>query len=142
VRHTRTQTTHKTLTDLFKALDRQHAVTVTYLEEEKDGHGRKTGRLVETVRTVEISGLATTTAGNILVHHLDRKNGEPRTFRLDRLRSYTLHRSSPYRLLPPATDETTDAPVLTTELDVIAWEISREEPEYWTEFRSQQALAA
>ncbi|TQE33032.1 WYL domain-containing protein [Streptomyces ipomoeae] len=140
MRHTRNQTTRKTLTDLFRALDRQHAVTITCLKEEKDERGRKTGNLVETVRTIEIYDLTTTAEGNILIRAMDRESGEQRDFRLDRLLSYTLHRS-PYRLPQPTTDDA-DTPVLHTEADVITWEIARDDAAYWTEFRSNQTLAA
>lgn len=50
MRHTGKQTQHRTLTDLYRALDKQHVVTITYL---------KPGETQPTVRTIEISELRT-----------------------------------------------------------------------------------
>jgi predicted DNA-binding transcriptional regulator YafY len=103
MRHTDRETTTQTLTRLIKALDNQHPVTITYLKEDKDDTGRKTGHLVETVRTVEIYDLVVTNAGDILIKAMDRTTGEARSFRLDRLVSYTVHRTE-YTVDRPAAD--------------------------------------
>ncbi|GGQ83742.1 WYL domain-containing protein [Streptomyces flaveolus] len=104
MRHTARETSTQTLTRLITALDKQQPVTITYLKEEKDDTGRKTGRLVETVRTVELYDVVVSAAGDILLKAMDRETGESRTFRLDRLVSYTTHRSA-YAVARPATDE-------------------------------------
>ncbi|WP_327592467.1 hypothetical protein [Streptomyces chartreusis] len=94
MRQTKNETSTTTLTRLIAAHDRQHPVTITYLKEEKDESGRKTGRLVETVRTVEIYDFYVSTAGDILAKTMDRESGEHRDFRIDRLISYTVHRTA------------------------------------------------
>ena len=104
MRHTNRETSTQTLTRLIKALDAKHPVTVSYLKEEKDDAGRKTGRLVETVRTIEIHDLIVTNAGDILLKAMDRETGEARSFRVDRLVSYTIHRSA-YVIARPAADD-------------------------------------
>jgi predicted DNA-binding transcriptional regulator YafY len=104
MRHTKNETQNQTLTRLITALDRQQPVTITALKEEKDDNGRKTGRLVETVRTIEIYDFYVSDAGNILIKAMDRETGERREFRLDRLISYTVHRTS-YTVARPTTDE-------------------------------------
>jgi hypothetical protein len=84
---------HKTLVDLLRAMDRKNAVTITALKEEKDEvTGRKTGRLVETVRTIEIFDAAVSEVGDIRVIAMDRETGEQRSFRIDRILFYTIHR--------------------------------------------------
>jgi predicted DNA-binding transcriptional regulator YafY len=93
MRHTANETSTTTLTRLIAAHDRQHPVTITYLKEEKDDAGKKTGRLIETVRTVEIYDFYVSAAGDILAKAMDRETGEPREFRLDRLISYSIHRT-------------------------------------------------
>jgi predicted DNA-binding transcriptional regulator YafY len=104
MRHTKNETSTKTLTRLIKALDAKHPVTITYLKEEKDEAGKKTGRLVETVRTVEVYDFYVSAAGDILAKAMDRESGERRDFRIDRLISYTIHRTA-YVIARPAADE-------------------------------------
>ncbi|WP_037616412.1 WYL domain-containing protein [Streptomyces aureus] len=94
MRRTARETTTATLTRLIKALDRQHPVTISYLKEEKNADGRKTGRLVETTRTVEIYDFYVSAAGDILAKAMDRQTGERRDFRIDRLISYSIHRTA------------------------------------------------
>lgn len=101
MRHTANETSTRTLTRLIKALDAKHPVTITYLKEEKDENGKRTGRLVETVRTVEIYDFYVSAAGDILAKAMDRESGEHRDFRLDRLISYTIHRTA-YVIARPA----------------------------------------
>lgn len=105
MRHTANETTTQTLTRLIKAADRQHPVTLAYLKEEKDDAGRKTGRLVETVRTVEIYDFTVTTAGDIVIKAMDRSTGESRSFRLDRIRTYSVHRTAYLVARPAASDK-------------------------------------
>lgn len=104
MRHTNRETTTQTLTRLIKAHDRQHPITLAYLKEEKDDAGKKTGRLIETVRTVEIYDFTVTAAGDIVIKAMDRSTGESRSFRLDRIRTYSIHRTA-YLVTRPVTTE-------------------------------------
>jgi predicted DNA-binding transcriptional regulator YafY len=104
MRHTNRETTHQTLTRLIKALDATNPATITYRKEETreafvvDNAGVtvrrtiRTGRMIETIRTIEIYDITVSNAGDILIKAMDRETGESRTFRLDRLVSYTVHR--------------------------------------------------
>lgn len=103
MKHTDRETSTQTLTRLITALDKQQPVTISYLKEEKDAAGKRTGRLVETVRTLEIQDFVISQAGDILIKALDRETGELRTWRLDRLVSYTIHRTA-YTVETPAAD--------------------------------------
>lgn len=60
-------------------------VTITYTK--ADG--------TETVRTIEPVALRLTKAGDTVIKAMDRDSGEARTFRLDRVSRYTLHRTRP-----------------------------------------------
>ncbi|MFI0929646.1 WYL domain-containing protein [Streptomyces sp. NPDC021012] len=82
MKHTHRQTRLRTLTDLYKALDRRHAVTLTY-------QGRK-GE--ETVRTVELHELRTTADGDITLVAMCRMQKEERNFLLSSVTAYTVHR--------------------------------------------------
>jgi predicted DNA-binding transcriptional regulator YafY len=118
MRHTANETSTQTLTRLITALDKGQPVTLTYLREETrdvfavDSKGVtvrrtiKTGRLVETVRTIEIFDVVVSAAGDILIKAMDRETGEARSWRLDRIRSYSIHRTS-YLIERPASDEPT-----------------------------------
>ncbi|MBH1939257.1 WYL domain-containing protein, partial [Streptomyces sp. AV19] len=88
MKRTARQTTTATLTDLTRAADRRQPVTITYTK--ADG--------TETVRTIEIYDIRTTKAGDIVLKAMDRQSGDSRTFRVDRLISYTVHRRSTYTL--------------------------------------------
>lgn len=68
---------------LHKAVRREHPVTVTYVK--ADGE--------ETVRTIEPRSLKTTKSGDVIVKAMDRKSGEKRSFRVDRVQAYTVHRT-------------------------------------------------
>lgn len=119
------QTTTATLTDLSRAMDRRHPVTITYTK--ADG--------AETIRTIELYDIRTTKTGALIVKAMDRQTGDSRTFRIDRLISYTVHRTT-YVLDRPATER----PEVTIELvsvntpdDLIAREISRDDRDYWND---------
>ncbi|CAM5718298.1 WYL domain-containing protein [Streptomyces fumanus] len=94
MRHTARETSTQTLTRLIKALDAKHPVTITYTK--ADG--------TETIRTIEIYDITISAAGDILLKAMDRETGESRTFRLDRLISYTVHRTA-YVIARPAADD-------------------------------------
>ncbi|NGO68533.1 WYL domain-containing protein [Streptomyces boncukensis] len=121
---TTNQTTEATLADLYRALDRHQPVTITYTK--ADG--------TESVRTIEPYEIATTRAGALIVKAMDRQSHDRRTFRLDRIGAYTLHRGR-FLLERPAES----APVTLTVLeirtpdDVVAREIAREDRDYWND---------
>lgn len=91
MKYTAKQATTKTLTDLYRALDHQHAVTITYLD--RDG--------TESIRTIEPFDIRTTKSGRIEVRAMCRLRGEARGFALHRIVSYTCHRMA-YVLDRPA----------------------------------------
>lgn len=70
-------------TRITKAARREQPVTITYTK--ADGE--------ETVRTIEPTGLKLTKAGDTLIVAMDRLSGEKRSFRLDRVSAYTVHRT-------------------------------------------------
>lgn len=94
MRHTKNETSTTTLTRLIKALDAKHPVTITYIK--ADG--------TETIRTIEIADIIVTAAGDIVLRAMDRDTAEMRSFRIDRLVSYTVHRTA-YVVERPAAAE-------------------------------------
>jgi predicted DNA-binding transcriptional regulator YafY len=94
MRHTANETSTQTLTRLITALDKQQPVTITYIK--ADG--------TETIRTIEIADIIVTAAGDIVIRAMDRETGEMRSFRTDRIVSYTTHRTS-YLIARPVADE-------------------------------------
>jgi predicted DNA-binding transcriptional regulator YafY len=94
MRHTANETSTTTLTRLIKALDAKHPVTITYTKADE----------TVTVRTIEVYDIVVSAAGDILLKAMDRETGESRSFRLDRLVSYTVHRTE-YTVARPAADE-------------------------------------
>jgi predicted DNA-binding transcriptional regulator YafY len=105
MRRTKNETSTTTLTRLIKALDAKHPVTITYVKADES----------TTVRTVEIFDVVISNAGDILIKAMDRETGEARSFRLDRLISYTIHRTA-YVIARPAAD---DKPARTTGLATV-----------------------
>lgn len=81
MKQTAKQTTTATLTDLYRAIDRRQPVTLTYTKSDS----------TTSVRTVEPYDLRTTKAGDIVLVGMDRETGERRTFRVDRISTYTRH---------------------------------------------------
>lgn len=100
MRHTKNETTTQTLTRLITALDKQQPVTITYTK--ADG--------TQTIRTIEIHDVIVTNAGDIVLRAADRDTQEMRSFRTDRIVSYTIHRTA-YTVAIPTTD---DKPARTT----------------------------
>jgi predicted DNA-binding transcriptional regulator YafY len=96
MRRTTNETSTQTLTRLITALDKQQPVTITYLK--ADGS--------TTVRTIEIFDVIVSNAGDILIKAMDRESGEARSWRIDRLVSYTVHRTA-HVIERPAADEPT-----------------------------------
>lgn len=143
MKHTSRQTSTATLTDLYRALDTQRPVTITYLKEEKDENGKtvkvtdengnKTVKLVETVRTIEAYDIHTTKAGNVVIKAMDRDSQESRTFRLDRIRAYTLHRGT-YQVERPAETRGPELRVtVNTPDEVVCRELARDDADYWND---------
>jgi predicted DNA-binding transcriptional regulator YafY len=117
VKLTKNQTEQATLTAMYRALDRKHPVTITYVK--ADG--------TVTVRTIEIHDIRTTKAGQVILRAADRATGEMRTFRLDRIQAYTIHRTA-YTVVLPETDRpATPAPALSTPAALVAFELGRDE---------------
>jgi predicted DNA-binding transcriptional regulator YafY len=105
MRHTKIETSTTTLTRLITALDKSQPVTITYTKADD----------TETLRTIEIQDFVISQAGDILVKALDRETGEMRTWRLDRIQAYTVHRTA-YVIETPAAD---DKPARTTGLATV-----------------------
>lgn len=78
---TANETEQQTTTRLIRAWDRRRPVTVTYIKADD----------TTTVRTIEIYDIRVTKAGNVTLLAMDRETGESRTWRLDRIVSYTVH---------------------------------------------------
>ncbi|MEV8536140.1 WYL domain-containing protein [Streptomyces sp. NPDC051211] len=76
------QTSTRTLTDLIRAMDGQRAATITYVDSKGE----------ESVRTIEIHNILTTSKGGIIVRAMCRTRGEMRTFSLEQIKAYTVHR--------------------------------------------------
>ena len=103
MRHTARETQHQTLTRLIKALDRRQPVTITYVK--ADGS--------TTVRTIEAYDIVVSAAGDIIIKAMDRESGESRSWRLDRIEAYSIHRTT-YTVERPAVDEPRPARGLAT----------------------------
>lgn len=114
---TKNQTEQATLTAMYRALDRQHPVTITYTK--ADG--------TVTLRTIEIREVKTTKAGAVILRAADRQSGELRTFRADRIVSYTLHRTCYLVTLPETDRPAHPVPAFHTPSALIAYEIGRDE---------------
>ncbi|WP_399559169.1 hypothetical protein OH809_45210 (plasmid) [Streptomyces sp. NBC_00873] len=142
MKNTNRQTTTRTLADLYRSIDRQHVTTLTFLKEEKDDAGKKTGRLIETVRSLEIYDIRTTREGHIVIKAMDRASGESRTIRLDRVLSYTLHRI-PFTIdRPEATTPAGNVIVVRSAAQLIARELGRDYLPAHRLTRSDTTLAA
>lgn len=74
-----------TVVKLSKAIRHQRPVTIGYTKQ-YDGES--------TVRTVEPSYLRLTKDGNVTMGGRDRRSGEYRSFRVDKIVDYTVHRSA------------------------------------------------
>lgn len=118
MKHTNRQLSEATIADMYRAMDRRHPVTITYTK--ADGS--------TTVRTIEPYEIRTTKAGDIIVKAMDRQSGESRTFRTDRVVSYTVHRTAFLVERPDAGQ----APVTPrTAAGLTAYEIARDDRAYW-----------
>jgi predicted DNA-binding transcriptional regulator YafY len=129
MKNTAGQTTTKTLADLYRALDRHHAVTITY----RDSKG------AITVRTIEPFQVSTTSNGRIRVRAMCRLRRDARAFFIDEIESYTLHRIG-FALERPASSTTSPPAPVHSENALIAYELERDT--IATACRSRVGLAA
>ena len=123
MRLTANQTTTRTLADLYRAIDRQHAVTITYTD--KNG--------VTTIRTIEPYAFSTTKAGDLRVHAMCRlanaenPNDADRAFTVSRISAYTPHRIAYVLTRPEPTAYERDAEVpVDSETALIWFELERD----------------
>ncbi|MFI9194118.1 WYL domain-containing protein [Streptomyces californicus] len=116
MKHTNRQTLTQTLTDLYRALDRKQAVTITYLDQ--DG--------TESVRTIEPYDIRTTKSGRIEVRAMCRLRSEARGFLVHKIVSYTLHRSAFVLDRPEATTPAGAVIVVRSPAQLIARELGRD----------------
>jgi predicted DNA-binding transcriptional regulator YafY len=91
MRTTANETEHQTTLRIMRAMDRRQPITITYIK--ADG--------TQTIRTIETYAIEVSNAGDILLKTMDRQSQDRRDFRLDRIVSYTVHRST-YLLERPA----------------------------------------
>ncbi|MDQ0847763.1 WYL domain-containing protein [Streptomyces sp. V1I6] len=111
------QTSARTLADLIRAMDGKRAVTITYI----GGDGE------ESVRTIEIHDIRTTSKGRIIVRAMCRMRGEMRTFHPAQIVAYTIHRMR-FVLDTPAS-ETRFTHAAETEAELISLELDRDYPD-------------
>ena len=116
MRITKNQPTTRTLADLYRAIDRAHAVTITY----RDDKGE------ETIRTIEPHDIRTTKAGRIQVRAMCRLRGDARSFYVDAIVSYTLHRMGFVLDRPEATTPAGQGIVVRSAAQLIARELGRD----------------
>lgn len=95
----------RTYQAIVKAMRLQHPVTISYAD--ADGN--------TSVRTIEVYAANRSKAGNRYFKAMDRQTGESRSWRLDRISFYTIHRTaflierpapttSPVTLIPVTAD--------------------------------------
>ncbi|MEE4541018.1 WYL domain-containing protein [Streptomyces sp. V4-01] len=114
---TKNQTTEQTLAAMYRATARRHPVTITYIK--ADG--------TETLRTIELADIRTTKAGDIILRAADRQTGELRTFRLDRIQAYTIHRTAYTVALPETGAPARALPATSSPAAVVAYELGRDD---------------
>lgn len=116
MKHTSRQPQTKTLADLYRSIDRQHAVTITYVD--ADG--------TETIRTLEPWDIRTTKNGRIQLRAGCRLRGDARSFYVDQITAYTLHRIGFVLNRPEATTPAGKGIVVRSEKQLIARELGRD----------------
>jgi predicted DNA-binding transcriptional regulator YafY len=116
MRLTAKQTTTRTLTDLLRALDNRHAVTITYVDSEGD----------VTIRTIEIAEVHAKT-GDYEIVAMCRLRNEQRSFDLSKVVSYTVHRMAYVLTRPEPTTYERPAPAPTDDADALyIYELERD----------------
>ncbi|MET7713762.1 WYL domain-containing protein [Streptomyces sp. NPDC005407] len=132
MRITSRQSSTKTIADLYRALDRRQAVTITYL---------KAGETEPTVRTVEVHDLRTTKAGGIIIIAMCRLREAEREFHLTGILSYTLHRMAYVLDRPEPTTFQRPAPAPADDADALFfYELARDPDD--ADYRPRVTLAA
>ncbi|MFD5848311.1 WYL domain-containing protein [Streptomyces chartreusis] len=141
MRITKNQATTRTLADLYRAADRQHAVTITYL---------KPGETEPTVRTIEIHELRTASlkvakgrisGGGIRIVAMCRLRGERREFHLTGILAYTVHRIGYVLTLPANTTYEAPEPApADDEQALFFYELARDKDD--ADYRPRVRLAA
>lgn len=132
MRITKNQPATKTLTDLYRALDRKHVVTITHL---------KAGETEPTVRTIEIHELRTTASGSIVIIAMCRLRGEERQFHASSVQAYTIHRMAYVLERPAPTTYVRPAPApADDETALIYFELERDPDD--ADYRPRVRLAA
>lgn len=119
MKRTARQLSETTIADFYRSMDRRHPITITYVK--ADG--------TETIRTIEPYDIRSTSTGAVIVKAMDRQSGESRTFRFDRLVSYTIHRTD---YVVPVPADVQPAPAPATAEDITIRELSRDDRSYWT----------
>jgi predicted DNA-binding transcriptional regulator YafY len=132
MKNTKQQATTKTLADLYRAIDRANAVTITYLDE--DG--------TESIRTIEPYDVRTTKSGRIQIRAMCRLRGEARSFYLHRVVSYTCHRIAFVLDRPEATTPAGHVIVVRSAAQLIARELGRDYLPAHRLIQTEAALAA
>jgi predicted DNA-binding transcriptional regulator YafY len=132
MRITNRQTTTKTLADLYRALDRKHAVSITYL---------KPGETEPTVRTVELHEIRTTADGGIVLIAMCRLRNAERQFHLEGLQAYTVHRMAYVLTRPEPTTYERPAPAPADDAQALYfYELARDKDD--ADYRPRVRLAA
>lgn len=126
------QSNTKTIADLYRAIDRQHAVTITFAD--ADG--------TETIRTIEPYDIHTTKSGRIQVRAMCRLRGDARSFPVDQIKGYTCHRIGFVLERPEATTPAGKGIVVRSEKQLIARELGRDYLPRTAVTRQTTALAA
>jgi len=131
MKHTKHQTIRQTLTDLYRAIDRQHAVTITYVG--ADG--------TETVRTVEGHELRTTTDGDFTLVAMCRYRRDERNFLISKITAYTIHRIGYVLERPAPTTYERPAPAPADDVQALFfYELARDKDD--ADYRPRVRLAA
>jgi len=127
MRLTAKQTTTRTLTDLLRALDNRHAVTITYVDSKGD----------TTIRTIEIAEVHAKTDDYQIVAMCRLRNEQMKTdptirtaqrdFDLSRIVSYTVHRIAYVLTRPEPTTYERPAPAPADDADALyIYELERD----------------
>lgn len=134
MKNTDRQPATKTLADLYRAIDRRHAVTITYL---------KPGETEPTVRTIEIAEIRTTTDGGIVLIAMCRLRNAERQFHLEGVQAYTLHRIAYVLTRPEPTTYERPAPAPADDAQALFfYELARDKDDADYRPRRRLGLAA
>lgn len=131
MKHTGHQPLTKTLTDLYRAIDKQYAVTLTFIDREG----------TETVRTVEGHELRTSADGDVILIAMCRLRGDERRFRISQVVSYTVHRMAFILERPAPTTYERPAPAPADDVQAIFfYELARDKDD--ADYRPRKLIQA